>query len=420
MGFALNFLRLFYLKKSTQYLIIDSLLKKKYTTVDDLATDLYLSSPHIYRQINKLKKLFAEFHIQLDFNSHTETNLISEEKHLRLFAYDFFWNSYKGIEWPFTNVNKNLIRKEINSYSISEKETSEELRFQYLFSIIYIRGIIRGKCISLNKEMDQIIDSFMSVNNLSQSFENTLLYSKIPYQRLDINAEKRFLNFTLRMAIFDLDNDEQKRKIVSNLLTLDNPIMNYTNLFVTDLIQSFQLNLTPTERVYYLYYFTLLFMFIYYFDTDTQAFNEKKLQKSFFNTKNHGKIGNDIINFHTNFSKKHPRIRKKIIKKKFNQTFYNVIYFILYSHLSRPIKVYLQFSRTILGKIFIKKQLTSFFSKDQLILTSDTGQADIIISNSYEPFHKGVNFYYIDDFSDPCKWEDLISFIQRFIFNHNS
>ncbi|EOH52932.1 hypothetical protein UA3_02460 [Enterococcus faecium EnGen0263] len=76
----------------------------------------YVSVSTVRRTINELKKTFKPLNVNI--TSKKSTYYISgEEKDIRYMFYEFFWNTYKGIHWPFKNISKNKLNNLLNDIS---------------------------------------------------------------------------------------------------------------------------------------------------------------------------------------------------------------------------------------------------------------------------------------------------------------
>lgn len=79
-------LQLFYLKNSIQFNIIYSLLTKYFDSMTQLSEYLYISTPHLYRQMPEIKRFLAGFKIDIIFTeAKKKTNFVGSPKHLKTF-----------------------------------------------------------------------------------------------------------------------------------------------------------------------------------------------------------------------------------------------------------------------------------------------------------------------------------------------
>lgn len=123
----------------------------------------YTSISTVRRTINQLKKTFKPLNINIV--SKKSTYYISgEEQNIRYMFYEFFWNTYKGIHWPFKNISKNKLDKLLkdisSTYSTSFSiQGEEQLSF---FMAINITRYFQNHHISLEQ-----FDSNYQIINLN-------------------------------------------------------------------------------------------------------------------------------------------------------------------------------------------------------------------------------------------------------------
>ncbi|OTO22235.1 hypothetical protein A5816_002907 [Enterococcus sp. 3G1_DIV0629] len=124
---------LWLIKENIAIKIVHTLFFESSLNITTWSYENYVSVSTVRRTINELNKNFKPLNINI--TSKKSTYYISgEEKDIRYMFYAFFWNTYKGIHWPFKNISKNKLNdllKDISSvYSTSFSiQGEEQLRF---------------------------------------------------------------------------------------------------------------------------------------------------------------------------------------------------------------------------------------------------------------------------------------------------
>lgn len=93
-----------------------------------------------------------------------------------------------------------------------------------------------------------------------------------------------------------------------------------------------------------------------------------------------------------------------------------MFYFLLEFQHSFKLKLYIQYSKKNYGEELIEAKIFQIFSRDHLTITSDSNNADFIISDSYENNNCETPLFYLEDIFNPQIWEVLISQIQQLLF----
>lgn len=181
---------LWLIKDNIAIKIIHTLFFENRLNITKWSYENYVSISTIRRTINELKKLFKTLNINI--TSKKSTYYISgKEQNIRYMFYEFFWNTYKGLYWPFKNISKNKLHDLLNdisneygtSFSIQAKE---QLCF---FMSINITRYFQNHYISL-EEFDS---NYQRIN--SELMENSQIHELIKKHFLISDSEIQFWLF---------------------------------------------------------------------------------------------------------------------------------------------------------------------------------------------------------------------------------
>lgn len=266
-----NRLNLYYIKNSIRFKIITAFYKKRYTSVDEIANDLYVSPSYLYRQLKDIYPLLDDFHLKITFKlePHQPINLIGTEIHLRFFAVCFYWSAFKGIEWPFKHLPesmydsyyKNEIDKKFPKGNLAPAKATQ---IGYLLTITFWRIHSRKKYVQLDASLVEILSAVSEVNDVSSAIATT--WTQLP--AATITTEKLFFNFFTRITIANIDSDEMKEQISAHLLTLNSEIILYCVAFLEELQHYFNLKMTPKKKLLNLYYVIFYHLYMIYINVD--------------------------------------------------------------------------------------------------------------------------------------------------------
>ncbi len=416
-NYVIDKLRLTYLKTSINFKIMEALLQNKFSTTEELANKLYLSSSYLYKHLKEIKIILSEFNIGINFraSSSHNSNLECSELQLRFFMVYIFWSLFKGIEWPFEKIPKDIFDYYEQDNIFSDiKESSKKERLRYLVAISFWRSNKKNEFVSLEDDLVKIIEVFTVYKDISRPFIRSINgYNSSVYQQ-----EILSFNFLARMVMGNIDNDNNRLNISKGLLQLEVPIIKYCSNLLDAIIEDFDLVMRDEEKLLNFYYIVLCHLYTYYIGvSDKKYLNHSmdidhiKIHKNYeFNSKNE-----DIKNFYKRYVSS-CSLKEFIPNKKFSLLLESLVYFIIDNNKKKKIKIFVNFSRIIAGEDFIKHKILDMFGTDNITFTLNILNADIIISDCYEGNVPQNNCFYIEELYDLGIWKNLFDFIQKYLF----
>ncbi|ALS00772.1 hypothetical protein ATZ33_05125 [Enterococcus silesiacus] len=402
-------LRLYYLNESLQFKIISSIFTKSYLTADELAEDLFVSIPYLYKQINTLNEQLKGFHIKVIF--HSDQNLCGEEKHLRMFSFYFYWNAYRGILIPFES--------ELNSV-FTCPDVVESLKKRYSASVIKRIKLMLG--ITFMRQYKYPIILPKEIKSILQPFEITTEISSIVKRYFISEDEHLFFNLMLRSFISDIDSSKEK-VILFNTFPRTSTLVFSSELLINEYEKSFYPTtlMNPQKKASIFYYVLIGLVHSNYFEINPMNFFRQVMINEQDNTeflKKYIKKHPKNFSFYKNFRKNHPEFT---IDSSFNLGIYMLLTILTDMFLLPTITIYIQYSSNNFGSIFIKNRLLTLFNPETITFTNQLTEADIAIVDNFEVHEEKEKkkFFFINSFLDERMWFELIVFIQKNLLNSN-
>jgi hypothetical protein len=398
-------LRLYYLSESLQFKIISTIFTRNYATVDELADELFVSIPYLYKQITALNEQLKMFHIKIIFNS--DENIAGEEKHLRMFVFYFYWNAYRGIVVPF---------KAETGCSLSFPEAIDCLKNRYSDSVIKrIELILRISTLRQDKAQIHLPEE---IKNILLSFELPKDISSVLRNFFVTEDEYLFFNLMLRSFISDIDSPEEKVALFRSF-SRSLRLVYSSELLIDEYEKDFYPStpMTPRIKANIFYYVLIGLIHSIYFEINPLYFFKQVMvnipdQKEY--VKKYVKRHPRNYRFYKKFRKEHPEM---ILDSSFNFTICILLTFLTDMFSLPTVSIYIQYSSNNFGSVFIKNRLLTLFNPETITFTNQVEMADIAIIDNVEQHgeKEKQEFFFVNNFLDEKMWLELIIFIQKII-----
>jgi len=410
-SFKINYLvvhlRLHYLNESLQFKIISSVLTRSYLTADELAEDLYVSIPYLYKQITVLNEQLKSFHIKVVF--HSNENLCCEEKHMRMFCFYFYWNAYRGIIIPF--------EAEL-SCMFTCQDIINNLEKRYPSSVIKRIKLMLG--ITIMRQYKYSIKLPNEVKNILRPFEITTEISMLVKRYFTSEDEHLFFNLMLRSFISDIDSSQEKINLF-NMFPRSSSLVLSSELLVNEYEKKFYSSaaMTPKQKASIFYYVLIGLVHSTFFEINPMYFFRQVMINEQDNTeflKKYLKRHPKNYRFYKKFRKDHPEF---VIDSTFNFGVCMLLTILTDMFLIPNISIYIQYSSNNFGTIYIKNRLLTLFNPESIYFTNQLAEADIAIVDNFEVHDEKAEqtFFFVNSFLDERMWLELILVIQKNLLN---
>lgn len=411
----IEFFKMSYLKDSVPYQILHLLFINKYPSVNLITTELFISRSFFYKTIDELAKPLKAWHIEINLSSKpNRPNFIAKQEHLRAFYVYFFWNTFKQLEWPFESQELILIKQSLNRSNLPFISNSK-LRKIEIYLAITNKMINEKNFVILNNDEKQLLLCISDENDLSIPINNLYYQQFSNHSFTNIENEKLFFNFVIRLFSPGIDNSSQIKRIGNNFFHCNNPIIMRSKIFLDYIINKFHLDTDHDTIIEMIYYIVFYFFIFEKLNIDYLAFNKtaSPIDKISINSLENKELTYAIKNSVDQFFKKNYSIQS-YVSGNTKDVFYNLTYFIISSLQKKSLIVYVQCTKNMHSETLIKKNLTLLFGNDTLKITSVIEDADIVITDSNEKsFRTNQEIYFFEMTHSLETWQELVSFLQK-------
>lgn len=404
-------LRSYYVKESSLYTLLKSLLKKKYNSISEISQELNFSDSTVYRLLLPIKKMLKTFGATLSFEQNN--NFEGNELGVRYFLYITYWNLFHTLkESPFTqNFPKEFIDLDFLKKRLGIKN---ELSQSQITKLILISGIISYRIVYFKKRVE-VSNEFLQDIQYFYKGTPSLNIEQFNVPLYVVEQESKIHSFLVRGLIFGLDTYEEKEKIVNKYQQSDRLIAKNVEYFLKMFAQYFSLSYTKSNYIesYYLLLMTYIYVKHIHFSVDEYLENPVNENISDYkNNKRYLKLLPTLKEF-LNFLPFKLDISDSDIHS------FTLLLYTIYeiNSLPHPINIYVTHSSNIATPSLIKSGITKIFNNELILFCDFPHEADIIISNTFEGYHQTTNIFYFHNPSKKETWEDLFRFISQYIFN---
>lgn len=273
------------------------------------------------------------------------------------------------------------------------------------------RILHRKKIMTISETFQQDIQLFL-IPQLKPAFRLT---------SEENHMEDLYFSFMVRFAIPELDDFEQKEKIVTHFQQENQPMGTLLNRFLTAFASHFHFDFSHESYVetYYLLLIQAIYIKHLNYDVFEFYYNYTLLQQYDTENTHFSAIKKDIQAFFEHECQI-LSIDSTHFSKSSIENILATLYFCYSSNQSQsPIYLYLSYSKNLYTVPTIKRLLKTIFSSQILQFTKDMTQADIIISDTYEGDLGSIQHFYFDSEFSNDTWYNLIDFITRYINEHH-
>lgn len=409
-SYVIDSMRLYYIKNSQIFSILAALLRRHYVSVESLAQDLSLSPSHVYSNLKRVKNLLSPFHLKISFAPTLyQTNIIGEEKNIRVLGFIIFWIIFKGLEWPFEKTPRTYQTLPI-AVDDDRLSSSQKSRIRYFQNITFWRILYR-------KEHLELPEEFMAYLRFFEQESPTFLFSNLDHidlDAIDVKSEAYFFGFLSRFLVANIDSDEEKKKIAEHFINSELPIALLASKILNKLLLSYNVKLTSDNYLKNYYLLIINLLYIRYIGVDFRRFlvNDSVESKAKWFSPNEDSYRSFV---------KESLVTEPLLKKYMKPGFISLMAKFFHSILKSAEKdatllVFIQHSPNNFIYDFIKNNLLIIFGDSTLDFTFDATEADIIISDSFELEQSNARSFHFEHSHDPETWKALVLFVSGKIY----
>lgn len=206
------------------YLMRKAVFRK--TIKEKKEIDYFYSASHLYKNKRIFKTYLMNYGLELDLST---LSIEGNEINIRFLYFRFFWENYRGVEWPFDTIDRQELIIEIeqlDTFLFKSMTEIEKEQFLYWVAIIKIRAsndqLLIENRVKLNQVMFKDMQEFQQiVAKTIGVIEKTTLHSEAVYLYFayTLTTESTFYKQQL-LADLEKDNKNfQIHKMVRELTT---------------------------------------------------------------------------------------------------------------------------------------------------------------------------------------------------------
>lgn len=404
-SFLLDSMKLFYIKKSNEFIILNILISKRYTSVNQLSLQINISPSHLYKYIKSIRVFLSQYKLDLTFSADamTNTSLMGTEIHKLYFLSIYYWDIYKTIKFPpFLPDNSSL-------YQTDTLSSFQEKRIQQLLSVT------KHPAIKINKK--KIDPNLKDICEIFSKFNHNLISSEeaAPSEFIISPLE----NFFIRLFIPEFDSDLSKLRISQLAAQLDNnEIVILSTTFLDTLFETYSVEPNEFQYNVCLYHSLVIHIFLKYVNVDFFNTLESAPRLSGLSTKELSffDLEADLLQFYKKLTTNNEHYQLHISEVNFVYMV-NFSYFLIdYCTDTKKVYICVELTQNNFSTQMINKNLIAIFGNDNIELTNSQMQADIILTDFYQ---EGMDIEKIYHFDNPyCNdsWTNVLSFITTILY----
>jgi len=174
-------------------------------SLEAFSNDHFTSKSTLNRKMSNFRIFLKNFGLKV---SNSTLEIKGEEKNIRWMAYFVYWQVYHGLEWPFSFVQEDNIKKVISDADIHFDNPIAGLQLEYLLAISQIR--ITKRCYI--KDMGKFNEVFED-NDIGGPILKPESYTLVPIDAL--SEENKFVNL-FKEVVFEAGETDSDKPINLN------------------------------------------------------------------------------------------------------------------------------------------------------------------------------------------------------------
>lgn len=196
--------RFYLLNKSVPFLYVLYMLNEDHPTITDFCAKYDVSRSTVSRKFEHLKKHLKQFQLRFTY---TESNLVGDERLVRLSLFNIIWLGTRGIEWPFA-IAESETEKMVDRFTEYFPMTHSylgRLELKYFAALILLR-IKKGNFAKYDKRYN-----FLMKNNPYFDFERLtqVVDPEVSMTDKQLKGESGFIYLMAQIFPFYLSPEEE-------------------------------------------------------------------------------------------------------------------------------------------------------------------------------------------------------------------
>lgn len=360
-------------------------------TRDEILETLFISEGHLSKLLTKLRLYLQPFSIEIS-NDEGRYFLTGKETHLRLFMFIFLQDSFQQLEWPFA----------ISTTGKPEADFSSQRRaYQLLLTIFKLRQESRSY-VTLATEANffSLLSAIHAADPLMMAFDLEELAGCSSEEQ---NEELFYQEFIARLLIPDVTNQPRQAALGQFLVALDHPFCQQVKALLTTFCQKTGLRLSQESYGLYVYYLILLVLLQELFHIQIADFLKLFIPQPTYHLANKDAYMTEIRQL----------LEALLPDTALTPFFSSLLYSLSLSERQLKIRIYLQMTKDFTAPYILKNRLAGIYNPENISLTDDEQQADIIITDTLEGPAEGKTVFYLDSINNEAAWEQFLILVRK-------
>ncbi|EKZ0456455.1 helix-turn-helix domain-containing protein, partial [Enterococcus faecalis] len=401
----LEYLKLFYIKQSNEFIILNALLSKRYVSINQLSFQINISTSHLYKYIKNIRTFLGYFKLDISFSSKEATNscLIGTKINKLYFLNIYYWDIDRNIEWPYFTIDN------FSFYENPFLSPFQKKRIQQILAV--------SKHPTVKNNQYESDSDFKDICNIFRQFHfNAVnLEQNFPYNDSMTDLECIFI----RLFIPEFDSDLIKVHIAQSASVLShNEIVSLSTTFLNCLFEEYQVKPSKAKYSVCFYYSLVMHIFLKYVNVD--FFNTLESFPRLRDLSNKDlsfiRLEADLLLFYEELTNRNKQYQLQVSKA---NTLYmvNFCYSILdYCIDTKKIYIYVELTQNIFSTQMVKKNLIAIFGRENIELIDSQKLADIIIIDFFQEEMDSKKVYYFENLYSNDSWTNILSFITAMLY----
>lgn len=400
-------LKLFYLKDSFEFQILSYLLIHYSASSDTLCDELFISKSYLLRLLKTINHNLAALRIRID-SSDNRWRLKGDEVMIRLLGFLMLSDAYQSLEWPYEAIPKDELEAYLSDDFIRRFSIARKDHLLHFFASLSVR-FNNQEFVQFRNDpkLRELFEMLKANHDLASLYDGEATMGLPLGSQI---AENLYFNFVSRLYLEDLIPDAKKLVMGKKLANSENYFAVLAKRLLARLLQATTFELTPHQEYVVIYGLTLFFAYYYFGDNRIAALNSYVFDVPHFNIAIEGAYSKRIEQLVQAFI--HENELTFLDSDATVFTLSNLLRTGSQIQAGNAVCIYIHIVKNFVEKVILEELIQKVFNPSSARVTRDFSQADILITDSFEPARDELKIYYYDGLQNQQQWPGLMKLIE--------
>lgn len=404
-------LKLHDLKQSYEFRILSLLISTVHISPMQVCQTLFISKSYLYRLMKTINLNLSPLNIRIEITDNT-IGLDGDELIIRTLGVLMNTDAYQSLEWPYGLLTQDEICAALPPAIHTQFKRMSKTKQTILYHLLAIIGTRLHTAHHLEFRGDpnlrELFELLVSNYDVTKHID-VAQYPDIPEDNLE--AERLYFNFLSRVYLADIFSETSKIRVGAQMRQSGNYFAQLAVSLCATLSETLKLNLEPEVTDYFVYFFTIGFAYYHLLGNRITVLNRYIFDISGLSRPAHSDMVATTSSILTRFMKTHHLDYMNSPEATFMSA--NFVSTILEITMTPPVHVYLQSFRDFTAHTLFRAMVGRVFNPQNVLVTTDINEADIIITDSFEQHRPGVDIFFFDDMQ--THWPGVLQAINECI-----